>query len=81
MTNEEAFAAEANRKIEAIRSQVRAVRLGHTDAIQCPYCQQFNREGFDLCCKMYLQAMVAVLDRLDFEDQAETLDRINQTIH
>jgi hypothetical protein len=67
-------------KLKNLESQVRAVRLGLADAIECPYCGQWNREGASLCCNTYLRTMIAVCDRLDVTEALELTDRIFQTI-
>lgn len=67
-------------KLKSLESQVRAVRLGLAESIQCPYCGQWNTEGADLCCNTYLRTMIAVCDRLDVTEAIELTDRIFQTI-
>jgi hypothetical protein len=68
-------------KLKDLEAQARLVRAGFADSIQCPYCGLYNNGDPPICCQLYLKAMVAVCDRLDFEERAETADRIAQVIH
>lgn len=70
----------AEDKLKSLEDQVRAVRLGLANSIQCPYCGQWNCEGAKLCCNMYFLTMHAICDRMDVAEALELTDRIFQTI-
>lgn len=70
----------AEAKLKSLEDQVRAVRLGLTESIKCPYCGQWNCGGADICCHTYLRTMVAVCDRMDVAEALELTDKIFQTI-
>lgn len=68
-------------KIAAVQAQIRAIRLGATEAIQCPYCQSMNSEGHELCCELLAHAVMAILDREHLQDCLDHADKIAQVVH
>ena len=66
----------SDEKLVYLEKQVYAVRQGRTNTINCPYCQCQNQADDETpCCQRFIQAMNAVLNRLDLNEQKETIER------
>lgn len=64
-------------KLEFLEKQIRAVRKGHSDTIECPYCRCHNEAGDETpCCQTFLTAMWAILDRIELNEQKEHVERV-----
>lgn len=66
----------AEEKIQSIEQQIRACEMGLTDAIHCPYCDQFNRDGLALCCNRFAAAALAIVERKSLDENIENAERI-----
>lgn len=66
-------------KIAFVESQLRAVRRGATNTLKCPFCDGVNTEEAErMCCVLFVNALAAVLDRLDLEETKEIVERISE---
>jgi hypothetical protein len=66
----------AEDRLRAVREQIRACELGVSDAIGCPYCGGWNREGAPLCCMQFAAASLAIIERRELDDNIAIADRI-----
>lgn len=64
-------------KIDFIRDQIAAIRTGHGSHILCPYCGVENLPSNKLlCCDLFNEATMAVLDRMEKEDALRFLEAV-----
>lgn len=68
-------------RIKSIERQIREIRMGFISSIRCPYCDSFNSEGDEMCCKRFMQAVAAIVDRLHRDECIETADKIAQKVN
>lgn len=68
-------------KIKSIEQQVRELRLGFIQSLRCPYCGNFNPPDEDFCCKLFVQAVAAVVDKLHTDECIATADQIAQKVN
>ncbi len=68
----------ARKNIESVRRQIRAMDVTGPMTIECPYCQEVTDPGGTFCCKRLIQAVAAVIDRVNVDDAIELVERIQE---
>ena len=58
-------------QIQSVESQVVLMTRGKVNALSCPYCGALTPAGKTLCCLLFVNAIAAVLQRIDFERNKE----------
>ena len=56
-------------QIQSVESQVVLMTRGELNALSCPYCGTLIPNGEEFCCLLMVNAVAAVLVRIDFEKQ------------
>ncbi len=56
-------------QIQSVESQVILLTRGELNALACPYCGAITPAGEEFCCLLMVNAVAAVLMRIDFEKQ------------
>jgi hypothetical protein len=69
-------------KLDFIRDQIAQIRAGLLTFILCPYCGEENTPvDKHVCCKLFGEAAMAVIDRMDGQAAVDFLktvqDRVN----
>lgn len=64
-------------KLDFVALQISEAMAGERDLIKCPYCGEDNTKGNEaLCCKLFGDAVRAVLDRVRYIEAKDQADRI-----
>lgn len=63
-------------KMVNVHAQVRAIREGRTNVLNCPYCGEQLKAGDNFCCKLLKEAAEASIDRCDVEDVQAHVERV-----
>lgn len=66
----------AEQKMENVHRQVRAIREGRTNILNCPYCGEHVSIGSNFCCQLLKDAGMAAIDRCDVEDAKDHFERV-----
>ena len=65
------------KKLDYLRDCVLAIRAGAKNEILCPYCGGTNYPTNELlCCKLFGEAMDAVMGRLEEEDKIDFISNV-----
>ena len=56
-------------QLQSVESQVVLMTRGELNALVCPYCGAITPNGEVFCCLLMVNAVAAVLMRIDFEKQ------------
>ena len=69
-------------KIEYIHSQILQIRAGLLSFITCPYCGTENTPAdVHVCCKMFGEASMAILDRMEKQAAIDFLNTVADKVH
>ncbi len=67
-----------DQKLQYLEFSIRAIRLGASNAIVCPYCGVKNSEHrVYLCCKTFGDAMDAILNRMEKQEAIEFFSTVS----
>ena len=68
-------------KLNFIRDQIVQVRTGMLSFITCPYCGKENTPVDEyLCCKLFGDASMAVIDRMDKQAAIDFLNQVQDRV-
>ena len=70
------------KKLDFIREQIMQVRAGLLTFITCPYCGHENTPVDEhVCCKLFGDASMAVIDRMDKEAAIDFLNMVQDRVN
>ena len=69
-------------KLDFIRDQIMQVRAGLLTFISCPYCGHENTPVDErVCCKLFGDASLAVIDRMDKQAAIDFLKTVQDKVN
>lgn len=69
-------------KLDFIRDQVMQIRVGLLSFITCPYCGTENTPADErVCCKLFGEASIAVIDRMDKQAAIDFLKTVQDKVN
>ena len=69
-------------KIAFIQQQILEVRAGLKSFIACPYCGAENTPVDErLCCKLFGEASIAVMDRMEKQEAIDFLNTVRDRVN
>lgn len=69
-------------KLDFIRDQVCQIRAGLLTFLTCPYCGGTNTPVDEhVCCKLFGEASMAVIDRLDKELAIDFISKVQDKVN
>jgi hypothetical protein len=77
-----AAALSPTQKLDFIRDQIMQVRAGLLTFITCPYCGEENTPAdTHVCCKLFGEAAMAVIDRMDKQAAIDFLKTVQDKVN
>lgn len=71
-----AAAMTSEQKLQFLHDQILAVRAGELKWMLCPYCGGENQPDKNLCCKLFIDATNAILDRLEQQSAVDFMANV-----
>ena len=74
---DERLSLSGEQKLKSVEDQYELLRRGQLKVLTCPYCESMNAEGVSLCCELLSQAVMAILDREEVQEQISLAEQIS----